>query len=213
MKFNMRFNAGAFGLSIMLFVIWFLALAKGSWLTMWNVHLIEDIQALILLAGVPFTWLYMKPKTLTDQKKWFWMWAIAWWFMFFGRSISWGRDFFPDIPRLYFRVISIFVIAPVVLMLFSSKLRAEIQYILWHVKFPFWYLLVAITSLFFADCVEHHRFIYTWLFSDMLNQDIVEELYETPFILALFCMAFYFMQQDKISESDQQSLQIQKRIS
>ncbi|ENX43014.1 hypothetical protein [Acinetobacter sp. NIPH 2100] len=213
MKFDFRFNIVALILFSLLLITAFLAIAKGPLLLTWNVHLIEDIQALVLLACVPFTWFYMKPQTLTEQKKWFWMWAIAWWFMFFGRSISWGRDFFPEVPHIYYRVISVFVIAPVVLMLFSSHLRAEIEYKFHQVKFPFWYLLIAILSLFFADSVEHHRFIYTWLFSDAMNQDIVEELYETPFIFALFFMAFYFMKKDRVKVAGLEQLSNQAKSS
>lgn len=94
------------------------------------------------------------------------------------------------------------VIAPVVFMLFSSKLRAEIAYKVCFVRFPFWYLMIAIVSLFFADCVEHHRIIGSWLLTDIASQDVVEELYETPFIFALFSAALFFMQQDRPVEVD-----------
>lgn len=124
---------------------------------------------------------------------------MAWWLMFFGRSISWGRDYFPEVPHLYFRMISIVVIAPVVFMLFSPKLRAEIKYKFQSVKFPFWYLIIAVVSLLFADSVEHHRLIDTWIFNSAISPDIVEELYELPFLLALFFSAFYFMQKDRKS--------------
>ena len=197
MKFNFRFNFVALVLLVLLFGILLLAITQTHLLSNWNVHLIEDIQALILLLCVPFTWFYMKPKTLSEQKKWFWLWAIAWWAMFFGRSISWGRDFFPEVPHLYFRIISIFVIAPVIFMLFSAQLRTEIKYKLQSVTFPFWYLFIAILSLFFADSIEHHRFIDTWLMSEGSNVDLIEELYEFPFILALFLSALYFMKLDK----------------
>ena len=203
MKFNFRFNSVALVLLILLFGILLLAITQTHLLSNWNVHLIEDIQALILLLCVPFTWFYMKPKTLSEQKKWFWLWAIAWWTMFFGRSISWGRDFFLEVPHLYFRIISIFVIAPVIFMLFSAQLRTEIKYKLQFVKFPFWYLFIAILSLFFADSIEHHRFINTWLMSEGSNVDLIEELYEFPFILSLFLSALYFMKLDKLPKEEQ----------
>lgn len=202
MKFNFRFNFVALVLLVLLFGILLLAITQTHLLSNWNVHLIEDIQALILLLCVPFTWFYVKPKTLSEQKKWFWLWAIAWWAMFFGRSISWGRDFFPEVPHLYFRIISIFVIAPVILMLFSAQLRTEIKYKLQSVKFPFWYLFIAILSLFFADSIEHHCLIDTWLMSEGGNTDLIEELYEFPFILALFLSALYFMKLDKLPKEE-----------
>ncbi|ENW95630.1 hypothetical protein [Acinetobacter sp. NIPH 298] len=210
MKFDLRFNYTAVALLTLLLVILFLTNVDSHFLMTWKVHLIEDAQALVLLACVAFTWFYMKPKHLTESKKLFWLWAIAWWFMFFGRSISWGRDYFPDIPHLYFRIISIFVIAPVVFMPFLSKLREEIKYKLNSVPFPFWYLLIACVSLFFADSVEHHRFIDTWLLSNTIQSDVVEELYEVPFILALFCAAFYFMQWDKIIVNETSMIHVEQ---
>lgn len=199
MKFDFRFNSVALVLCALLLVILYSALSHVSLLATLNVHLIENLQAILLLICVPFTWFYMRPKTLTEQKKWFWLWAMAWWLMFFGRSISWGRDYFPEVPHLYFRLISIVVIAPVVFMLFSPKLRAEIKYKFQSVKFPFWYLIIAVVSLLFADSVEHHRLIDTWIFNSAISPDIVEELYELPFLLALFFSAFYFMQKDRKS--------------
>ncbi len=68
-----------------------------------------------------------------------------------------------------------------------------------------------VLSLFFADSVEHHRFVYTWLIADVMNQDIVEELYETPFILALFFMAFYFMQHDQVEVTESETLPIEAK--
>ncbi|MEE9902846.1 MAG: hypothetical protein PBU42_10290 [Acinetobacter haemolyticus] len=199
MKFDFRFNSVALLLCAFLLITLYFSLTHVSLLAALNVHFIENFQAILLLICVPFTWFYMRPKTLTEQKKWFWLWAMAWWLMFFGRSISWGRDYFPEVPHLYFRMISIVVIAPVVFMLFSPKLRAEIKYKFQSVKFPFWYLIIAVVSLLFADSVEHHRLIDTWIFNSAINPDIVEELYEFPFLLSLFFSAFYFMQKDRKS--------------
>lgn len=137
MKFDFRFNSVALLLCAFLLITLYFSLTHVSLLAALNVHFIENFQAILLLICVPFTWFYMKPKTLSEQKKWFWLWAMAWWLMFFGRSISWGRDYFPEVPHLYFRMISIVLIAPVVFMLFSPKLRAEIKYKLQSVTFPF----------------------------------------------------------------------------
>ncbi len=213
MKFDFRLNGVVLVLFSLLFLTAFLAIAESSVLLTWNVHFLEAVQAIVLLACVPFTWFYVKPKTLNEQKKWFWLWAMAWWLMFFGRSISWGRDFFPEVPHIYYRIISIFVIAPVVFMLFSPHLRAEIKYKWQQVKLPFWYLLIAVLSLFLADSIEHHRFIDTLLLSNHANQDIVEELYENPFILALFFSAFYFMRQDRVTEQDKLTLAMEVELS
>ena len=203
MKFDLRLNAVILMLLGMLLGIVVLARTEASWLVSLNVHPIEDLQAILLFICVPFTWFYMKPKTLSDGKKWFWLWAMAWWFMFFGRSISWGRDYFPDVPHLYYRIISVIVIAPVFLMLFSSKLRAEIMYKLKNTPLPFWYVLIAAISLIFADSVEHQRLIGAWLLAPGFDTDVAEELYEMPFILGLFFAAFYLMKKDKRTHNRQ----------
>ncbi len=213
MKFDFRLNGAVVALFSLLSLTVVLAITQSAVLLTWNVHVVEAFQAILLFICVPFTWFYVRPDTLTEQKKWFWLWAMAWWLMFFGRSISWGRDFFPEVPHFYYRIISIFVIAPVVLMLFSPHLRAEIEHKWKQVRLPFWYLLIAVLSLFFADSVEHHRFIDTWLYGYAANQDIVEELYENPFILALFCAAFYFMRQDRVTQQDKLMLAMEAELS
>ncbi|MDI4751548.1 hypothetical protein MJL81_28125, partial [Salmonella enterica subsp. enterica serovar Anatum] len=43
--------------------------------------------------------------------KQFWLWAVVWWVVLLGRSTSWGRDYFPDEPRMLFRTISVILIA------------------------------------------------------------------------------------------------------
>ena len=197
MKFDFRCNLAALCLIGTLLLIFVASHHYEPILLTWNVRVIEDSQSLVVFLGVPLTWWYIKPKQLPEPKKWFWIWSMAWWWMLAGRSISWGRDFFPDVPHIYFRIISIFVIAPLVFLLFLKPLREEIRDKLKYATFPFWYLFVAFLSLFLADCVEHHRFIYHWLLSKHTLQDTVEELYEYPLIFALFYSTFYLMKQEK----------------
>ena len=71
MKFDFRLNGVVLVLFSLLFLTAFLAVAESSVLLTWNVHFLEAVQAIVLLACVPFTWFYVKPKTLTEQKKWF----------------------------------------------------------------------------------------------------------------------------------------------
>ncbi|MCP0723168.1 hypothetical protein KU617_23195, partial [Salmonella enterica subsp. enterica serovar Montevideo] len=40
-----------------------------------------------------------------EGAKQFWLWAVVWWLVLLGRSTSWGRDYFPDEPRILFRMI------------------------------------------------------------------------------------------------------------
>ena len=83
--------------------------------------------------------------------------------MLFGRSTSWGRDYFPEVPKIYFRGISVLVIAPVVFMLFLAPLRQEIAYKFKHVSLPIWALILAFIGLLMSDGIEHNRF-YSFYF-------------------------------------------------
>ncbi|MGX8941850.1 hypothetical protein ACWWJF_17735 [Symbiopectobacterium sp. Eva_TO] len=74
------------------------------------VMVIETFQSLWLLFGSLFTWCYIRPLRRETAAKSFWLWSISWWILLFGRGISWGRDYFPDEPKLYFRIIYIVLI-------------------------------------------------------------------------------------------------------
>ena len=78
---------------------------------------VENIQALLLLIFAVFSYFYMQPMRLPEGKKYFWIWAVLWWLLLFGRSTSWGRDYFPEVPKVYFRGISVVLIGSVVFML------------------------------------------------------------------------------------------------
>lgn len=161
------------------------------------VTVIEALQATLLLLCAIFTYFYMKPFQLENGQKQFWLWAIFWWILLFGRSTSWGRDYFPDVPREYFRVISVFVIAPVVFMLFSSHLRGEIANKFKKAVFPAWAIVISVLGLVIADSVEHGRLIAPIFLHDVQYGDLIEELYEFPLIIGLFLIAFSLMKQDK----------------
>ena len=158
---------------------------------------IEAVQAALLLLFAIVTYFYMKPLQLEDGKKQFWLWAVFWWILLFGRSTSWGRDYFPEVSKGYFRVISVFVIAPVVFMLFSSHLRQEIANKFKTAIFPAWAIVISVIGLVVADCVEHKRFIAPIFLHDLQYKDLIEELYEFPLIIGLFLIALPLMKQDK----------------
>jgi len=166
------------------------------------VNWIENGQALWLLFGAVFTLSWIKPWTLTSGQKAFWLWSVAWWVVLLGRSTSWGRVYFPDEPRLIFRAISVVLIAALVLpLLFSGKLRKEIALRFRHETFPLWTVLLVVTTFMLSDAVEHHRLIASLVLYDARDQDLLEELYEIPFMLGLFIIAFGMMQRDKVAEA------------
>lgn len=157
---------------------------------------VENIQALLLLILAVFSYFYMQPMHLPDGKKYFWIWAVLWWLLLFGRSTSWGRDYFPEVPKIYFRGISVLVIAPVVFMLFLAPLRQEIAYKFKHVSLPIWALILAFIGLLMSDGIEHNRFFIHFIFTDFIYKDLMEELYEFPLIIGLFLVAYPLMKQD-----------------
>jgi hypothetical protein len=158
---------------------------------------IEAVQALMLLVFGVFTYLYMKPLQLNDGKKQFWLWAVFWWILLFGRSTSWGRDYFPEVPKVYFRAISIVVIAPVVFMLFSGNLRKEIGRKFKSVQLSAWAIVLTVIGLIVSDSIEHGRSIANFFLHDVAYKDAIEEMYEFPLILGLFLIALPLMQKDK----------------
>jgi len=161
-----------------------------------TVTAVESIQALMLFGFAVFSFFYIRPFELSKGQKQFWLWSVAWWIMLFGRSTSWGRDYFPEVPKIYFRGISVLVIAPVVFMLFLAPLRQEIAHKFKHVSLPIWALILAFIGLLMSDGIEHNRFFIHFIFTDFIYKDLMEELYEFPLIIGLFLVAYPLMKQD-----------------
>ncbi len=161
-----------------------------------TVTAVESIQALMLFGFAVFSFFYIRPFELSKGQKQFWLWSVAWWIMLFGRSTSWGRDYFPEVPKIYFRGISVLVIAPVVFMLFLAPLRREVAYKFKHISLPIWALILAFIGLLMSDGIEHNRFFSHFIFTDFIYKDLMEELYEFPLIIGLFLVAYPLMKQD-----------------
>lgn len=95
-----------------------------------------------------FTLSYIRPLSRPEGEKQFWLWAAVWWLVLLGRSTSWGRDYFPEHPKLLFRVISVVLIAMIILpVLISKRLRRDIARRLRNEPLPLW--LLAITTCAF----------------------------------------------------------------
>ncbi|XTZ39934.1 hypothetical protein ACQYRI_08145 [Salmonella enterica] len=159
---------------------------------------IEAGQALWLLFGALFTCLYVRRTLLPENAKVFWLWSVLWWLVLFGRSISWGRDYFPQGSELLFRLISVVLIGALVLsIVFSSVLRKELILRLRNETLPLWTFALVVVTFLIADGVEHHRFIAPLFLHDAMYQDLIEELYEIPFMLGLFAVSYDLMQRQK----------------
>ncbi len=164
------------------------------------VVLLEDIQAFLLLFFAVFSYFYMRPVALPKGQKIFWFWAVCWWVVLFGRSTSWGRDYFPEVPKIYFRSISVILILFIVLPLFTSELRAEIATKFRTAILSGWGVVLSFSGLIISDSIEHERYLSAVLFSgNMAGKDTMEELFEFPLIFGLFMIAYGLMKDDKQS--------------
>ena len=197
MLISKKLTSPTIGLVVVCFIIPFLADLHVPLMNGLVVLMIENIQALMLLGFAIFTYWYIRPLAFTDGQKQFWLWAVFWWILLLGRSISWGRDFFPEVSHTYFRIISIFFFAPVILMLFSKCLRHEIFIKVKTIQFPIYSFLLALITLLIADAVEHSRFIAPIFIRDIAYKDFIEEMYEFPVIWGIFEMSYFLMKQDK----------------
>ncbi|QKJ87571.1 hypothetical protein PMPD1_2630 [Paramixta manurensis] len=161
-----------------------------------TVEVIETFQSLWLLFGLFFTWYYLRHASFSQQQTAFWVWSLVWWLTLFGRGISWGRDYFHDGPKLLFRAISVILIGALVVSLIFPSIRREIVQKFKYDAFPLWDAAIVVICFFIADTVEHHRYFSFLFLYDRSYQDLMEELYETPFMISLFCVALYLMRND-----------------
>lgn len=161
---------------------------------------IENGQALWLLFGAVFTVWYIRPLSRPEGEKQFWLWAALWWMVLLGRSTSWGRVYFPDTPHIVFRIISVILVGTLLLSLFSRTLRSEIKRRVKEQSIPLWLLAVTVITFLISDTVEHHRLLAPLFVRDLHYADMMEELYEMPFMVGLLLLTHYFMRADKAAE-------------
>lgn len=158
---------------------------------------IETFQSLWLLFGALFTWCYIRPLRRETDDKSFWLWSISWWILLFGRGISWGRDYFPDEPKLYFRIISIVLIGVTACALLLPVIRREIIRCFRQERLPVWDIVLLVLYFVIVDTIEHRR-LFAFLFVyDTARTDLLEELFELPFMFSLFAVAFLLQRNDK----------------
>ena len=201
MSFDTRLSWPIFLIIVLCLCFPLVETAFFTWLNIESVRVFENIQAALLLLFAIITYVYMKPLSLNTDKKVFWLWAVCWWVLLFGRSTSWGRDYFPEVPKIYFRSISVVLIASVVFPLFNATLRKEIANKFKTMCIPLWGVIMALMGLIISDSIEHHRWISHYFVNDVARRDLVEELYEFPFIIGLFYISFIIMKQDKTADN------------
>ena len=196
MKFDFQLSYPVVGLMICCLLFPFLPSVQFPLFDGLTVTAVESVQALMLLGFAIFSFFYIRPYTLSRGQKQFWLWSVAWWIMLFGRSTSWGRDYFPEVPKIYFRGISVLMIAPVLFMLLSPALRAEIAHKFKHAILPFWAIFLVVIGLIASDGIEHNRAMLSFLLSEHHYKDFIEECFEFPLILGLFLTAYPLLKND-----------------
>lgn len=201
MKFDTHVTASVVVLAVLstlfpLVAYWHFPLLNGAVVTQ-----IENGQALWLLFGALFTLWYIRPLSRPEGGKQFWLWAALWWLVLLGRSISWGRAYFPELPHGIFKTVSVIMVGSLLLSLLSIPLRKEITRRVREVSIPVWMLAVTVVTFLIADTVEHHRLLAPLFVRDPQYTDLMEELYEFPFMIGLFLVTYYFMRADKSGEN------------
>lgn len=203
MKFDTRFTPSTLVLVLLAVVIPFTTEWRPPLLNGAVVTWIEHGQALWLLFGALFTAWYIRPLSCPEGAKQLWLWAIVWWVVLLGRSTSWGRVYFPEEHRMVFRGVSVLLIAALLLpVLLSRKLRQEIVHRLSKEPQPLWLFIVTVSTFLISDSVENKRLIAPVFLHCAHYADLIEELYELPFMIGLFLVTFEFMQRDKKSRND-----------
>lgn len=197
MSFDLRFSWPIFLAILLCLSFPFVQLFHAKLNIDLAVYVIEVMQAILLLGFAISTYVCMKPMQLSNGRKFFWLWAVCWWVVLLGRSTSWGRDYFPEIPKIYFRGVSIVLIASIVFPLLNAELRQEIANKIRNASFSLWAVLLVIFGLLISDAIENHRFVGNLIVYHASYQDLMEELYEFPLIIGLFVVALQLMKQDK----------------
>lgn len=153
--------------------------------------IVEAFQVLLLLTGAAVSgFLAYQQK----DKRAFWLWAMMWWIVLFGRSINWGRLIWSDYSRTMFHMIAVALVATLLIPLIINQSRRKIISVIRHYGVPI-NLLIVLTALFaVVDQVEHLRFPFSY-FQTYLNVqdiDLLEEIVETFFIVGLFEFIRYY---------------------
>lgn len=201
-QFDCKLYCSSYALILLAFIFYMLGnfFIAENWVGL-TVILIEHAQSLFLLFMAGYTYSYaQKVKSNPDVYK-FWIWTIFWWLLLFGRGISWGRDFFPEVPRFYYKIIaSILIAIPILSMFIVASIRREIKRRYSTEKIPVWHTFFAFFYLGLADIAEHHRIGYEYLVLNSNNSDLIEELMEFPCLFSLALVVFYLQKREKISK-------------
>ncbi len=167
-----------------------------------SLQIIENAQLLLLLTGSA-----VSIRFAIEQKsdRLFWLWAALWWILLFGRSINWGRLYFPGFPREYYRLIGVFITLMLLLPWLIAQYRQSLMNVIRRAGIPYKTLLMLVTIFLMVDQVEQNRMLFQSIssFVPFHNTELLEEIIESFFVVGLFeCIRYYRV---KITNSKQDS--------
>ncbi|WP_392451853.1 hypothetical protein AABD69_04370 [Edwardsiella piscicida] len=147
---------------------------------------IEFTQGIWLVFGALFTLQWCKKNALSATDRHFWLWVALWWLLLLGRHMSWGRIAFPAGPALLYRAIPLLLIMALAIPLCFRSLRGAIAERARRHPVPLWTLGAVIGAFILADAVEHQRAYVAFLQPENRYKELIEEMFECPFMLGLF---------------------------
>ena len=161
-----------------------------------SLPLIENLQLLLLGIGIAYSLFLAK-----TQKNYriFWFWIALFWIILLGRSINWGRIYFPGYPREYYRLIGLVLVSFAILPFAIKKYRIFLISILKTYGIPYKVIITLVILFVLADQAEHKRALYIFA-NDLIslpNYELLEEILEIFFMLALFSGNFFYVSKFK----------------
>lgn len=167
-----------------------------------SLTIIENSQLIILLFGSVICITFAIQQ---KEQRLFWLWAALWWILLFGRSINWGRLYFPEYPREYYRIIGILIGSCILIPFLISQFRQPIVTVIQRFGIPYKAIIILALIFIMVDQVEQNRLIFQ-LITELIpiqHTELLEEIIESFFILGLFeCILYY---RAKIINSGQHS--------
>ncbi|MHC5224844.1 hypothetical protein [Ignatzschineria sp. LJL83] len=178
-----------------------------------SLPIIENLQLVLLGIGIIYSlWLAKKQQ----DYRFFWLWITLFWIILLGRSINWGRIYFPGYPREYYRLIGLCLVSLVVLPLAIRKYRLILVSIIKTYGIPYKVIGILLILFLLADQAEHQRALYLFT-NDLIplpNYELLEEILEIFFMLALFGGNFFYVSKfQQAAQSSPNSSKIGNSIS
>ncbi|MBP6861801.1 MAG: hypothetical protein KBC57_05535 [Neisseriaceae bacterium] len=172
------------------------------------VYTIEQIQALwLLFCSLYFSQQFLKARP-NKQNHYAVAWFAAMWWLLLGRSMAWGRDYFPELPHHYFRPIAIVLIAAPLVLLCLPQTRQQLKRLIQRFHWPMWVCLAIFCFFVVSQVVESERMFQRLPpFINPDRRDLIEELFEMPFMMLLFWVNRQCYLQDATLKNTQASAQ------